>query len=90
MKYISSVKAADKLSKHFNIPMGDLVDIMAEIPAADVAQVVRCRECKHAYHDNYCYLAYAESGAMLCPNEDDYCSRGERCSNQSAQVLRNG
>lgn len=90
MKYISAVKAADKLSKHFNIPMGDLVDVMAEIPATDVAQVVRCRECTHSYLDEYGYLACGESGAMLCPEENDYCSRGERCSNQSAEVRRNG
>lgn len=51
--------------------------IVEEMPAADVAPVVRCRECKH----------YADWGS--CGNTDngwdapqmgpdDFCSRGER------------
>ena len=44
----------------------------------DAVPVVRCRECIHHYTDEYGFPACAESGAMLNPEEDDYCSRGKR------------
>ena len=46
-------------------------DIVDDMPAADVAEVVRCKECKHRY-------------GYKCDYDDrpvgrgDYCSRGER------------
>lgn len=39
-KYIAGVKAAETISEKTGIPLSDLVDIFAEIPAADVAPVV--------------------------------------------------
>lgn len=39
-KYIRAVEAAEKVEGTFKIPMADLVDIFAEISAADVAPVV--------------------------------------------------
>lgn len=39
-KYIRAVEAAEKVEGTFKIPMADLVDIFAEIPAADVPPVV--------------------------------------------------
>lgn len=39
-KYIAAVKAAETISEKTGIPLSDLVDIFAEIPAADVAPVV--------------------------------------------------
>ncbi len=56
-----------------------------KMPPVDAVPVVRCRECIHHYIDEYGFLACAESGAMLNPEEDDYCSRGQR-KNQSADV----
>lgn len=44
----------------------------------DAVPVVRCRDCKYLYTDEYGFLACAESGAMLDPEDDDYCSRGQR------------
>ena len=40
------------------------------IPAADVAPVVRCKDCKHRYSDSWCEYV----------DDDDnfYCARGER------------
>lgn len=38
-KYIDAVTAAEKISESLNIPLGDLVDIFAEIPTADVVEV---------------------------------------------------
>ena len=41
MKYIDAVTTAEKISDKFNIPMAELVDVFAEIPAADVQPVKR-------------------------------------------------
>lgn len=38
-KYIRAVEAAVELCGHFDIPLTDLVDVMAEIPTADVKPV---------------------------------------------------
>lgn len=51
----------------------------------ETLHIVRCRDCIHHYIDEYGFPACAESGAMLNPEEDDYCSRGQR-KNQSADV----
>lgn len=49
-----------------------------KMPPEDAVPVVRCRDCIHHYTDEYGFLACAESGAMLAPEDDDYCSRGQR------------
>mgnify|MGYP004606091191 CR=1 FL=1 len=54
------------------------VEQMIEHYFRDAVPVVRCGECIHHYTDEYGFLACAESGAMLNPEEDDYCSRGQR------------
>ena len=46
-KYVNAADAAEKIAEKHGIPLGDLVDTFAEIPAADVVEVVRCRECKY-------------------------------------------
>lgn len=72
-KYIAAVKAAETISEKTGIPLSDLVDIFAEIPAADVAPVVRCKDCK--YRDGT-----PGQPNILCAqmHEDDFCSYGER------------
>ena len=71
-KYIAAVKAAETISEKTGIPLSDLVDIFAEIPAADVAPVVRCKDCK--YRDGT-----PGQPNILCAqmHEDDFCSYGE-------------
>lgn len=49
--------------------------LFADIPSADVVEVVRCKDCKHKYID--------ENGTYQCPfgltgGEMFYCSYGER------------
>lgn len=39
-KYIRAVEAAEKVAGAFKVPIADLVDVFAEIPAADVVPVV--------------------------------------------------
>lgn len=54
--------------------------IIREIPTADVAPVVRCKDCAHT-------SLYKDSEGLYCTNicglytyvmDDDYCSYGER------------
>lgn len=61
--------------------------IIEQFPAADVAPVVRCKDCKHyRNHPNgLCYLhtepkenARGHSGNAVCVEPDDFCSYGER------------
>ena len=42
-KYVNAVDAAEKIAEKHGIPLGDLVNTFAEIPAADVAPVRRGR-----------------------------------------------
>jgi hypothetical protein len=62
---------------------GDYATAFAEIrkiPAADVAPVVRCKDCKYAYINSFS----AASGVLFCSSsmkamqQDDFCSYGER------------
>ena len=41
-----------------------------DFPAADVVEVVRCKDCKHRFEDSWCEYV----------DDDDnfYCARGER------------
>lgn len=69
---------------------GLLEDVIWEVdaqPAADVAPVVRCKDCKHYrnYQNGLCYLhtepktnARGYSGEAVCVEPDDFCSYGER------------
>lgn len=56
--------------------------IIAEMPAADVVPVVRCRECEYAKN-----AKVNKKGFLICPAshmeivDDDYCSYGERETN---------
>lgn len=56
--------------------------IIAEMPAADVVPVVRCRECEYAKN-----AKVNKKGFRFCPAshmeivDDDYCSYGERETN---------
>lgn len=61
-------------------------DVISGVPSADVAPVVRCKDCKHCRELNRkdrIEEAYAD-GVLWCTNQsdgvwpDDYCSYGER------------
>ena len=61
----------------------DVVRRLHEVPAADVAPVVRCKGCKYGDYDS------KPDGAMVClrtkdgfwRKETDFCSYGERKDN---------
>ena len=49
---------------------------LLSIPAADVAPVVRCKDCKHHYD---CGVHFCDRLGMDCPDDSDFfCSCGER------------
>ena len=85
-KYVNAADAAEKIAEKHGIPLGDLVDTFAEIPAADVTEVVRCRECVHwkptgskagnSFSDME-YIGGCEF-TKYCRRESDFCSYGER------------
>lgn len=55
------------------------MEIAASAPAADVAPVTRCKDCKYAYINSFA----VSSGEALCTlsgkpmQQDDFCSYGE-------------
>ena len=78
-KYIESATAAEIVSQKHNIPLADLVDTFAEIPAADVAPVVHgqwvptaansdelynCSNC-HCFSDRETYFHCPWCGAKM-------------------------
>ena len=52
---------------------------ISDMPAADVAEVVHCRDCKHKVRTiaNGKVLCAEERGSLR-PSLDDFCSYGER------------
>jgi len=49
------------------------------LTAADVIEVVRCKDCKHyAYADGVCRLLTNNYYPLVEMDEDDYCSKGVR------------
>lgn len=56
----------------------------AYTPAADVVEVVYCKECKHLYccsavdREFYCRHIHGMKGALNPIEENPYCSYGER------------
>ena len=56
----------------------DALHVIDSIPAADVAEVTRCRECKHCDPENYHCDHHMGTVAPLRREPDDFCSYGER------------
>ena len=56
----------------------DTLDYIDSEPAADVAPVVRCRECKHCDPENYHCDNAMSTADPLRHKPDDFCSYGER------------
>lgn len=54
--YIRAVVAAKAIADKYGIPLGDLVDTFADIPAAEVAPVVHGRWIEKTAHDRRQYF----------------------------------
>ena len=64
-----------ELSKEFKqaIEQTWYAEKLKQIPAADVVEVVRCKDCIN-WNGNDCITIYG----LNAPRPNDYCSRGER------------
>ena len=77
-EYIEREKAKQRLVHDYAYAAANILD---EIPAADVVQVVRCKDCKHRYVPTRCALWYGTVNGkeyFVERGEDFYCSYGER------------
>lgn len=80
-RYIDAVICADTISEKLNIPLGDLVDVFAEVPTSDVVEVVRCKDCEHGHWNQETlfgrcvdFCDYTD----LRINKEHFCSYGKR------------
>ena len=57
-----------------------LCEDIRKIPAADVVEVVRCKDCEHWGGVIYGFVCRKFSGieTKICMHADDFCSCGER------------
>ena len=68
---------------NIGIPEDEIEDIVNEITAADVIEVVRCKDCKYFSSFEYseqqglCINHSGLNGIDACVSEDDFCSYGE-------------
>ena len=77
--YIRAVVAAKAIAEKYGIPLGDLVDTFADIPAADVAPVVRCKDCRWRGREECGMFYRCGCGEQdTWETDDDFCSYGER------------
>ena len=82
-KYIDADKAIADYA-HYGIShcydAYDLEDILTECPAADVVEVVRCKDCKwYDYGELFPDIKWCKKGNNeLNVDEMDYCSYGEQ------------
>jgi hypothetical protein len=78
--YMSGVKQKSKLLGYILAADEDeIIRLIKKQPAADVAEVVRCKDCKHyAYADGVCRLLTNHYFPPVDMDEDDYCSKGVR------------
>ena len=77
--YIRAVVIAKAIAEKYGIPLGDLVDTFADIPAADVVEVVRCKDCLYSterYGHMECIHGVSYRNTWNKP--DFFCSYGER------------
>ena len=71
--------AKDEYYSDFHKSMADLTslrELLEDTPAADVVEVVCCKNCKHLMFSDF----YGEctKGYMGIVQPNDYCSKGER------------
>ena len=59
-------------------PAGRARKLMEEAPAADVVEVVRCKDCKHSYFVKSCSKYECRKGCGTLKYSNDYCSYGAK------------
>lgn len=85
--YIERADAINLLWFFADEVCASVVSDFEALPAADVAPVVRCKECR--YYQN---AKVNKKGFLICPasgmeiTETDYCSYGERIGRKEANT----
>lgn len=72
-------------NEHFIFGIESVLEYVENLPAADVAPVVRCRDCKHSYYavDD---LICSYGPCVDCPVSPDFwCANGSRREDAHAQ-----
>ena len=94
-EYIERDALMDFANNHVN-GIIDTNDI-ARFPAADVVEVVRCKDCTHwlneeGLDDHVCLKIYSDGAvsqfAWQHREPNDFCSYGERMDNNAADCVR--
>ena len=62
----------------YNGAISDVADMLTHFPAADVVEVVRCKDCKW-FDDIGCAIRIVDDSDR--PSENDFCSFAERKDN---------
>lgn len=78
-KYVDLDAIIDRLDDEWGF-LG-MREELFNLPAADVAEIVRCKDCKHfCEKEGKCYGQdiRAEEGHDCYKNDDDFCSCSER------------
>ena len=76
-------------NEHFINGIETVLEYAENLPAADVAPVVRCKDCKHSTLPSELTQRYGKPGTLTCHNKyapcnrrnvsgDDFCSYGDR------------
>ena len=60
--------------------MANTVQVLKDIPAADVVEVVRCKDCKNYGDEHFCPLLSLADYT----DPDDFCSYGEKRDDDAA------
>lgn len=77
--YIRAVVAAKAIADKYGIPLGDLIDTLADIPAADVVPVVHCQDCRLRGREECAMFYRCECGEQhTWETDNDFCSWGEK------------
>ena len=76
-EYINRAELISNLKEFANEQLTPLIEnLIQKQPAADVAEVVRCRDCKH-YVANYCTRDIRGRTNMFYMSDNDFCSYGK-------------
>lgn len=72
-------KGKDSFGIHLSLKDARMIArSLGMLPTVDAVPVVRCRECKHLYVDEFGYMACTNLRDMFYTHGDDYCSHGQR------------
>ena len=76
-EYINRAELISNLKEFANEQLTPLIEnLIQKQPTADVAEVVRCRDCKH-YVANYCTRDIRGRTNMFYMSDNDFCSYGK-------------